>query len=210
MKKAERNEKILKGLAKLFPNPDCALIHDNPYQLLIATILSAQCTDERVNRVTPPLFKMYPTPKKMGKAPLSSIEKLIQSTGFFRSKAKSLKSTSQDIVEYHNGQVPETMEELIKLKGVGRKTANVVLGNAFGKNIGVVVDTHVGRLSRRFGLTKQKDPVKVEKDLMKIVPQKDWTVISHRMIMHGRATCKSQRPKCGECKLNHLCPSSEV
>lgn len=200
----------MQKLAKLFPDPNCALVHDDPFQLLVATILSAQCTDERVNKVTPSLFQKYPDAASMSKAPLSSIEKLIQSTGFFRSKAKSLKSSSEDIVTKHGGKVPASMDELIKLRGVGRKTANVVLGNAFGKNVGVVVDTHVGRLSRRFGFTKEKDPVKVEKDLMKLVSQKDWTVISHRMIMHGRATCKARKPLCGACELHTLCPSSEV
>ncbi|MCB1198166.1 MAG: endonuclease III [Deltaproteobacteria bacterium] len=210
MKKSERNQQILQGLAKLFPNPDCALIHDGPFQLLIATILSAQCTDERVNMVTPPLFAKYPTPEKMAHASLQSLETLVKSTGFYRAKAKSLQSTAQDIVSRHHGQVPNTMHDLIQLRGVGRKTANVVLGNAFGKNVGVVVDTHVGRLSRKFGFTKHKDPIKVEKDLMKLVPQEDWTVISHRMIMHGRTTCKARKPLCGVCKLHHLCPSALV
>lgn len=197
---------ILKELAKLFPNPNCALDHQTPFQLLIATILSAQCTDVRVNKVTPNLFAKYPTPQKMAKANLEDIEKLIQSTGFFRSKAKSLQSSSRDIVEKFDGLVPQTMDGLTSLRGVGRKTANVVLGNSFGINVGIVVDTHVGRISRRLGFTPHKDPVKVEQDLMKVVPQKDWTVLSHRMIMHGRATCKSQRPLCEVCKLAPLCP----
>lgn len=201
-----RRQHILDGLNKLFPNPKCELDHNNPYELLMATILSAQCTDVRVNKVTPDLFAACPNAFEMAQAPLAKIEKLIQSTGFFRSKAKSLQSSSVDIVEKHGAKVPETMEELTKLRGVGRKTANVILGTAFGKNIGVVVDTHVGRLSRRFGFTKQKDPVKVEKDLMKIVPQEDWTKISHQMILHGRATCKARKPLCDACKLAAICP----
>lgn len=198
---------ILKQLHKLYPDANCALEHQNPFELLVSTILSAQCTDERVNKVTPNLFKYYPTPQKMAKAPQEKLEELIRSTGFFRSKAKSLHAMSTSIMEKFNGNVPETMDELLQLRGVGRKTANVVLGNAFGKNHGVVVDTHVGRLSRRFGFTKQKDPVKVEKDLMKLVPKKDWTLISHQMILHGRKYCKSQNPKCHECPLASMCPS---
>ncbi len=208
MKKSERHNAILKKLAQLFPDPDCALDHDTPYQLLMATILSAQCTDVRVNKVTPALFEAYPTAEKAANADVSDVEALVRSTGFYRSKAKSIVSSSQDIVEKHNGALPQTMKELTALRGVGRKTANVVLGNAFGINVGVVVDTHVGRLSRRLGLTKHKDAVRIEKDLMKIVPQEDWTVFSHRMIMHGRQTCKSQNPKCDQCALSTLCPSA--
>lgn len=204
------DDQILSKLKKLYPHPECALDFETPFQLLIATILSAQCTDVRVNKVTPALFKKYPTPEKMARARITSIEKLVQSTGFYRSKAKSIQSSSQDIVKLHGGEVPKTMEELVKLRGVGRKTANVVLGEAFDIQEGVVVDTHVGRLSRRLGLTKHKDPVKVEKDLMALVPRKDWTVISHRMIMHGRGPCKARSPKCGDCKIHNLCPSAQV
>lgn len=207
---AESSKKILQKLAQLYPDVDCALNHKNSFELLSSTILSAQCTDERVNMVTPILFKSYPTPEKMAKAPLEKLEKIIRSTGFFRSKAKSLLEMSISLVEKFNGQVPRTMDDLISLRGVGRKTANVVLGNAFGINHGVVVDTHVGRLSRRLGFTKQKDPVKVEKDLMKIVPEKDWTLISHQLIAHGRMICKSQRPQCMKCPLSSLCPSFPI
>lgn len=191
----------------LYPDANCALEHHNPFELLTSTILSAQCTDARVNMVTPALFKKYPTPEKMSKAPMEKLEELIRTTGFFRSKAKSLHEMSKSLVEKFGGKVPNTMEDLIQLRGVGRKTANVVLGNAFGKNIGVVVDTHVGRLSRRFYFTKHMDPVKVEQDLMKIVPQEHWTSISHEMILHGRAICKAQSPKCYTCPISDVCPS---
>ncbi|HMQ10584.1 MAG TPA: endonuclease III [Oligoflexia bacterium] len=206
----DKHKKILKQLNKLYPDPKCELDHDGPFQLLIATILSAQCTDVRVNKVTPALFKAYPDAFAMAKAPLESIEDLIRTTGFFRNKAKSILETSQILVEKYKGQVPKTMQALIKLKGVGRKTANVILGNAFNINEGVVVDTHVGRLSRRFGFTKEKDPIKVEKDLMKLVPQKDWTIFSHWLILHGRRVCKAQRPLCGQCELAPLCPSASL
>lgn len=209
LKKSDVNnqKKILKKLKELYPDANCALEHENAFQLLCSTILSAQCTDARVNMVTPKLFKTYPSPLMMAKAPLERLEDLIRSTGFYKNKAKSLQQTSASIVEKFDGKVPDTMEDLTSLRGVGRKTANVVLGNAFGKNEGVVVDTHVGRLSRRLGLTKHEDPVKVEQDLMKIVPKADWTVISHEMISHGRALCKAQRPKCEICPLADLCPS---
>lgn len=212
LKKSDANnqKKILKKLKELYPDANCALDHENAFQLLCSTILSAQCTDARVNMVTPKLFKMYPTPERMANAPIEKIEDLIRSTGFYKNKAKSLQQTSRNIVEKFGGRVPDTMEELTSLRGVGRKTANVVLGNAFGKNEGVVVDTHVGRLSRRLGLTKHEDPVKVEQDLIKIVPKIDWTVISHELISHGRAICKSQRPKCEICPLADLCPSFGV
>lgn len=207
MRDSARDQRIYDHLAKLFPSPDCALNHDSVFQLLIATILSAQCTDERVNIVTKDLFATYPDAASMSQASIPSLEKLVKSTGFFRSKAKSLKSTSVDIMEKHQGDVPKTMKALTAFRGVGRKTANVVLGNAYGINEGIVVDTHVGRLSRRFAWTTEKDAVKVEKDLMAWMPQADWTVISHRLIMHGRGTCKSQNPKCNTCVLNYVCPS---
>ena len=203
----ERAAKIIAVLGALYPEAHCALNHRNAFELLVATILSAQCTDVRVNMVTPELFKRFPTPEAMAKASQEDIEKLIASTGFFRNKAKAIRSAAADIVEKHGGNVPATMEELTHLAGVGRKTANVVLGNAFGKNVGVVVDTHVGRLSVRLGLTAHTDPVKVEQDLMKLVPQDHWTLLSHELIFHGRQVCVARKPRCGECRLLALCPT---
>ena len=200
--------KILRFLEKEYPDAHCALTHKNPFELLMATILSAQCTDVRVNMATPSLFKKYPTPQKLAKAKQEDVEEIVRSLGFFRSKAKSLIEASKDIVALHKGEVPQTMEDLVQLRGAGRKTANVVLGNAFDINEGVVVDTHVGRLSRRFGFTKEKDPVKVERDLIELIPQKKWTIYSHWLISHGRAVCKSQNPKCENCKMTGLCPSA--
>lgn len=204
-----RTQKILSILQKTYPDAHCSLTHADPLQLLIATILSAQCTDARVNMVTPILFKTYPTAKALADAPLEKIEKIIQSTGFFRAKAKSIKTTCTDIVEKFGGKVPGTMDELITLRGVGRKTANVVLGNAFGQNVGVVVDTHVGRLSLRLALTANEDPVKVEQDLIKLIPQNDWTCFSHMLIDHGRAICTARAPKCPQCPLLPLCPTGQ-
>ena len=172
----------------------------------MATILSAQCTDVRVNIVTPALFEKYPSAEAMAKARRPTLEKLVQSTGFYRNKAKSLNEASKRIVAEFNGQVPDTMEDLLSLQGVARKTANVVLGNAFNKNIGVVVDTHVGRLSRRMGFTKEKDPKKVEQDLMKIFPQKNWTQLSHLLIWHGRRACSARKPDCENCIVKNQCP----
>jgi endonuclease-3 len=205
--KKSRASRVIAVLQKLYPDAHCALHHHNAFELLVATILSAQCTDARVNMVTPALFKKYPTPKDLAAAPQADLEKMIQSTGFFRSKAKSLLATSADIVAKHNGQVPSTMEELTSLRGVGRKTANVVLGNAFHQNVGVVVDTHVSRLSERLALSKNTDPVKIEQDLMKLVPQDDWTLFSHWLIFHGRQVCAARNPKCSECKLLPYCPT---
>jgi endonuclease-3 len=205
--KKVRTGKIIAELQRLYPDAHCALDHRNAFELLVATILSAQCTDVRVNMVTPALFKKYPTPAALAAAPQADVEKIIQSTGFFRSKATSIRTTSADIVEKYGGNVPETMEELTELRGVGRKTANVVLGNAFDQNVGVVVDTHVGRLSLRLELTKNTDPVKVEQDLMKIVPQKQWTLFSHWLIFHGRQICIARKPRCESCALFPLCPS---
>ncbi len=205
--KKERTAKISAILEKQYPNAQCALNHKNAYELLVATILSAQCTDVRVNLVTPALFKKYPDAAALAKADPAQLEKMIQSTGFFRSKAKSLLASAADIVQKHGGEVPSTMEELTALRGVGRKTANVVLGNAFHQNIGVVVDTHVGRLSLRLNLTVQADPVKVEQDLMQLVPQKNWTLFSHWLILHGRAICVARKPKCTRCPLFSLCPA---
>ncbi len=201
-----RARRVYQKLDQLYPDAHCALIHDGPFQLLVATILSAQCTDVRVNIVTPPLFKAYPTPQKMAEAKIGDLEELVKTTGFFRNKAKSIKGAALLIVQDHGGAVPETMEELLRLPGVARKTANVVLGNAFGKNIGVVVDTHVGRLSGRLGWTEQTDPKKVERDLIGLFPKNNWTMLSHLLIYHGRGPCKARNPKCDDCGLLKSCP----
>ena len=203
-------KKILRTLAREYPGAECALVHENPLQLLMSTILSAQCTDERVNQVTPGLFRRYPTARALMSAERKELESIIRSTGFYRNKAKSIQGAARAIVEKHGGKIPRTMEELVALPGVGRKTANVVLGNAFGQNFGVVVDTHVGRLSRRLGFTKEKDPVKIERDLMALVPKKDWTIFSHWLISHGRKVCKAIRPRCEACVLLPHCPSRIV
>lgn len=206
--RTKRVNTILPLLKKLYPNARCSLDHATPLQLLVATILSAQCTDDRVNIVTKSLFRKYPTAADLAGAKQEELEKDIQSTGFYRNKAKSLIAMAQALMEKHGGQVPQTMDELTHLAGVGRKTANVVLGNAFGQNVGVVVDTHVGRLSGRLGLSKETDPVKIEQDLMQVVPRKDWTLWSHLMICHGRKTCQARKPKCEECALREHCPSA--
>lgn len=206
----ERALEILARLKREYPDAKCALDHKNPYQLLAATILSAQCTDARVNLVTPVLFKAYPDTARLAQARQLDVEKIIQSTGFFRNKAKSLIGMAQAVVAEHGGKIPRTMEQLHALPGVGRKTANVVLGNAFGINAGVTVDTHVTRLSGLLGLTRHTDPVKIEQDLMQLIPQDDWTLISHLLILHGRAICIARRPQCGACVLNDICPSAFV
>lgn len=198
--------RVVRQLKKDFPDAECALVHDSPFQLLIATILSAQCTDERVNQVTPGLFRKYPTPAHFARASLADIERAIQSTGFFRNKAKSIKACSTALVEQHDGELPQTLQEMTALAGVGRKTANVVLGTAFRLPTGVVVDTHVGRLSLRLGLTEQTDAVKVERDLMEIVPRKEWIDFSHRLIYHGRQVCKARKPDCENCSMRKFCP----
>ncbi len=198
--------KVVRRLRADYPEAPCALVHDSPFQLLIATILSAQCTDERVNLVTRELFKKYKTPRDFAVAPLRQIERSIQSTGFFRNKAKNIKACSRALVDQYAGRVPPDMESLVALAGVGRKTANVVLGTAFGQAEGVVVDTHVGRISRRLGLTQHRDAVKVEQDLMKILPQSEWIDFSHRMIHHGRAICAARRPRCEDCSMQKFCP----
>jgi endonuclease-3 len=200
---------IARKLAQLYPDAHCALHYDNPLQLLVATILSAQCTDERVNRVTPPLFARYPDAHAFATAKQSELEKMIQSTGFFRNKAKNIIACCQKLMELHEGEVPRTMEELVPLPGVGRKTANVILGNAFDVP-GIPVDTHVGRLSQRMGLSEYDDPVKIERDLMELIPRKQWTMFAHRMIFHGRQVCHSRKPQCEECKLAALCPRQGV
>lgn len=198
--------KVVRALRKDYPDAECALIHENAFQLLIATILSAQCTDERVNKVTGPLFTKYPTAADLAALSIGRLEKAIQSTGFFRNKAKSIKGCCQQLVEQYDGEVPEDLDVLVELPGVGRKTANVVLGTACGIATGVVVDTHVGRLSRRLGLTAENDAVKVEKDLMEQLPRKEWIDFSHRMIYHGRQVCKARKPLCEECSMTKFCP----
>jgi endonuclease III len=200
---------LARGLAKLYPDAHCALIHENPLQLLIATILSAQCTDVRVNLVTPALFARYADAQAFADADPAELETAIQSTGFFRNKARSIQACCKLLVEKHGGQVPGTMEELVPLPGIGRKTANVVLGNAFDVP-GITVDTHVGRLSQRMGLTKQFDAEKIERDLMELVPRKNWTMFSHRMIFHGRQVCHARKPNCDSCTLATVCPKIGV
>jgi len=201
--------KILDRLKKTYPHADCALAHNSPWQLLIATILSAQCTDARVNMVTPVLFKKYPSVEALAKAPLPDVENIIRSTGFYKQKAMSLVMTCRTLVENFGGKVPKTMDELLTLRGVARKTANVVLGTAYGIPAGIVVDTHVRRLSNRLGFTKNQDPVKIERDLMKIVPQKDWIWLSHALISHGRAICKAPTPRCPDCPVSRWCPAGQ-
>jgi endonuclease III len=206
----ERVREILRRLHREYPDARCSLDHANPYQLLVATILSAQCTDERVNQVTPAFFAHFPAAEDLAGARQEDVESLIRSTGFFRSKARSLIGMANGLVDRHGGRVPDEMEALVALPGVGRKTANVVLGNAFGKDEGVVVDTHVTRLSNRLGLTRTKDAARIEQDLMKVVPTEEWTDVAHLFIYHGRAVCKAPRPRCEACVLSNLCPSSRV
>ena len=206
----QRAPDILARLTQLYPDAHCALDHTSPYELLAATILSAQCTDARVNLVTPALFAAYPTPAHLARARQADVERLIQSAGFFRNKAKNLIGMAQAVVANHGGEIPRTMAELHALPGVGRKTANVILGNAFGLNEGVTVDTHVTRLSGLLKLTRHTDPVKIEQDLMQLIPQDDWTRVSHLLILHGRAVCIARRPRCGDCVLASLCPSAKL
>ena len=200
---------IYRQLTKSYPNVRCELDYNSAFQLLVATVLSAQCTDKRVNQTTPALFKKYPNPKKMAKADLKDIQRLVKSTGFFRAKAKNIKALSNKIMEDFDGVVPSNLEDLITLPGVGRKTANVVLGHAFGIP-GITVDTHFGRLSRRFGWSKQSDPVKVEFEVGELIAEKEWTNLSQRMIWHGRRVCHSRKPACGACPLAKLCPSNGI
>lgn len=204
----QRTRQIIRLLKKAYPDAHCSLNHSNALELLIATILSAQCTDERVNIVTADLFRKYKSPADYLRVPLSELEQDIRSTGFYRNKAKAIQGACKLIVEKFNGRVPETFEELQELPGVARKTANVVMGNAFGIASGVVVDTHVSRLSQLLGLTQHTQPEKIEQDLIERVPKKDWIDFSHLLIYHGRAVCVARRPKCGECVLEPLCPSS--
>jgi endonuclease-3 len=205
-----RTGEILARLKAEYPDSKCALRFDSPLQLLVATILSAQCTDKRVNMVTPELFARCPTAADYAEIPGPELEALIRSTGFYRNKTKSLRGMGQALVDEHDGEVPGDMRALVALPGVARKTANVVLGNAFGVDEGVVVDTHVGRISNLLALTAEKNPVKIERDLMELVPRSDWTLWSHLLIDHGRAVCKARRPDCGGCVLLDLCPSAEV
>jgi len=211
VKRADRvtlAREIQRRLAAEYPDAHCELDHRNPFELAVATILSAQCTDKRVNLVTPELFRRWPTPEALARAPLRGIEKVIRSTGFFRNKAKSLKGLARALVAEHGGDVPRTTQELVALPGIGRKTANVILGNAFGLNEGIVVDTHVARLSRRFGLTRETDPVRIERALIPLFDRPTWTMLSHLLIWHGRRTCDARRPRCTDCVLSDICPSS--
>lgn len=200
-----RAKKIAAELLRLYPQPECALTHENAFQLAVATILSAQCTDLRVNMVTPVLFRKFPTPEQLARATQKEVETIIQSTGFFRNKAKNILGFANAIVQEYGGVVPQELDALVTLPGVGRKTANVVLGTAFGIASGVVVDTHVMRLSQRMGLTKEDDAVKIERDLMKLLPQESWIVFSHAMIWHGRRVCNARNPNCADCTLVKLC-----
>jgi endonuclease-3 len=209
-KRRAQAARVVQHLRADYPDVTCALENETPFELLIATILSAQCTDARVNMVTPELFRRWPTAEDMARAPIKSLEKVIQSTGFFRNKAKNIKGASQGIVERHNGEVPRDIDSMIALAGVGRKTANVVLGTAYGMATGVVVDTHVTRLSKRLGLTKHTDATKIEQDLMQLVPQSEWVDFAHRMIHHGRQICTARKPKCPQCSMNSFCPKIGV
>lgn len=206
-KHAARISAILK---KHYPDAKCSLNFSTPLELLVATILSAQCTDERVNLVTKDLFRKYPSAAAYVKASAKDLEKDIQSTGFFHNKTKSIQGCCKALLERHGGQIPQDLEHLVELPGVGRKTANVVLGTAFGIASGVVVDTHVGRLSQRLGLTGEKNPEKIEEDLMKLFPKKDWIALSHRLIQHGRKICSARKPLCGKCPFDEICPKTGV
>ncbi len=201
-----RAKRLYKGLKKTYPEAECALIHETPFQLLVATILSAQCTDERVNSVTPNLFAEYPTPESMAEATQEDIETIIKSLGFFRSKAQNLLGMANRLVSEFDGELPRTLDDMVSLPGVGRKTANVVLGTAFDLPTGVVVDTHVKRLSNRFGLTSSQNPEIIERDLMAVLPKSDWIMYSHRVIHHGRQICKARKAMCLECPLLSDCP----
>jgi endonuclease-3 len=204
----ERVRRIIRLLKRAYPDARCSLNHSNAFELLIATILSAQCTDARVNIVTQDLFRKYRKPEAYLKVSEKELQQDVRTTGFFRNKTKSIQGTAKALIEQHDGEVPQTMDELLELPGVARKTANVVLGNAFGIRSGVVVDTHVTRLSRRLGLTTEKTAEKIEQDLIAIVPKKDWVIFSHLLIAHGRAICRARNPLCAECVVEKLCPSS--
>lgn len=204
-----RTAEILRTLRGTYPDAHCELVHHGAYQLLVATVLSAQCTDKRVNMVTPAFFARFPDAASLAGAPQEEVEELIRTTGFFRSKAKNLRAAAAALIEHHGGLVPRTMEELTRLPGVGRKTANVVLGNACGIEEGVVVDTHVARLSQRLKLTRHRDPVKIERDLMRLVPRACWTLWSHLLIWHGRRRCTARKPDCAHCEILGLCPTGK-
>lgn len=204
----KRALEILLRLKQLYPDARCSLDYKTPFQLMVATILSAQCTDERVNKVTPELFRRFPDARSMAAADLAELEALVRSTGFYRNKAKNIQANSRMLLDQFGGEVPQTMEDLLKLPGVARKTANVVMANAFGLNMGVTVDTHVKRLTNRLGLTTHSDPIRIERDLMKLLPQPDWENWSIRLIYHGRAVCNARSPKCEICALADLCPSA--
>jgi endonuclease-3 len=206
----QRADQVYRILLDTYPDAHCALDHRNPFELTVATILSAQCTDERVNQVTPALFDAFPDAESLSGARLEEVEHLVHATGFFRNKARNLVGMAEAVVERHGGAIPRTLAELVKLPGVGRKTANVVLGNAFGLDEGVVVDTHVKRLAKRLGFTRQTDPVRVEQDLVKLFVRERWTLLSHLLIFHGRQCCVARKPRCEVCPVAHLCPSSRV
>lgn len=208
--KKKRTKEIVRRLKREYPDSKCSLDFENVHQLLVATILSAQCTDERVNMTTPALFERFKTVKDFAEADISEIEEYIKSTGFFRNKAKSIKNSAVKLLEEHGGKMPKDLETLVKLPGVGRKTGSVILGAGFGLAEGIVVDTHVTRISNLLKLTSHKDAVKIEKDLMKIVEKKDWIIFTHLLIDHGRAICIARRPKCAECAVSELCPSSHT
>ena len=208
--KKKRTVEIIKRLKKAYPDAHCALNHTSPFELLIATILSAQCTDERVNIVTADLFRKYRGPQDFVDVSQVELERDVHSTGFFRNKAKNIKAASQRLIEVYGGEIPRTMDEILTLGGVARKTANVVLGNAFGIASGVVVDTHVSRLSQRLGLTENTTPEKIERDLEQLVPKRNWIMFPHWMIFHGRRVCNARKPKCGECSLANICPSFPI
>ena len=208
--RTDRAAQVFALLDEEYPDAHCALEHRTPYELAAATILSAQCTDARVNMVTPVLFGRYPEAEDLAGARTEDVEEIIRSTGFFRNKTKSLIGMATAVTERHGGELPRTLAELVKLSGIGRKTANVILGNAFGIDEGVVVDTHVKRLSGRLAFTRHTDPVKIEQDLMKIFPLERWTLLAHLLIFHGRQVCSARKPRCEDCAVSHLCPSSSV
>jgi endonuclease-3 len=210
MIRSERAKELLKRLPEIYPDAHCELIHSNPLELLVATILSAQCTDKRVNIVTRELFQRCRSAQDYADISQEELEGIVRSTGFYRNKAKNIRAMGQALVERHGGEVPSTLDELAAIPGAGRKTANVVLGNAFSKNEGVVVDTHVGRLSQRLGLTKFSDPIRIERDLMKLFPQQSWADLSHWLIFHGRRRCPARKPDCPCCELRDICPSAKA
>jgi endonuclease-3 len=209
MNRSDRAKELLKRLPEIYPDAHCELVHANPLELLVATILSAQCTDKRVNIVTRELFQRCRSAQDYADISQEELESIVRSTGFYRNKAKNIRAMGQALVERHGGEVPSTLEELAAIPGAGRKTAKVVLGNAFSKNEGVVVDTHVGRLSQRLGLTKFSDPIRIERDLMKLFPQKSWADLSHWLIFHGRRRCSARKPDCPNCELRDICPTAK-